>query len=262
MLEFADAFVRGDPGEVTRWLGATSAGRGSLEELMNTGEWDESVPKIEALRIVYAQDTGGSDEPSPAAESEDFLKGIEDKVRQRVASSDPIDAEFMRSLFGDLPDEAKDMAGPMTGMLDSMPAISDPAAKQIFLTQFLKGFEFARGQAAQLASSFSGDSVTMAIQMPGEAYLARWAVGRTGSGFVFTGLESISEVRARASDFDGVNGALTFAGGGMPTLPVDFRGGSGGNQPPPPPPAGEPTPAPSGPPTKRTPGGPITIPGS
>lgn len=259
ILEFADALVGGDPSEVRKWLSGSSSGRGVLDELLNTGEWDEAVSMIEAVRIVYAQDGGASDEPSPVDEAETYMKRLEDKVRDRVASPDPIDAQFIMALFEELPDEAKQMMAGVQGMMQSMPAISDPQAKQMFLTQILRGLDVGRQQLDQMVSSFSGDSVTIAIQTPGEAFLTRWAIGRAGSSFVFSGLESIADVRPRASDFDGVSGELRFAGPSLPSLPVDFGGGAGG-LPPPPPPTTTPSDSPSGP-TRRTPSGPITIPG-
>lgn len=257
ILEFADAIVRGDPGEVSTWL-AQDRGRSVLDELLNTGLWDETIAEVEAVRIVYVTDTGAGDAPTPADDGEAKMREMEEAVRRRVESSEPIDGEFLRSLFGDVPDEFKSMVEPMLRMMDQMPAMTDPSAKQFFLSNFQRGLDSAKKHLNTM-SSFSGDSVTMAFQFPGEAYLVRWEIGRTGSGFVFSGLSSIADTRPRASDFDGVSGAVTFAGPAMPRLP-DL--GPGMPNIPLPTQRDQPGESGGGPPTRSTPGGPITIPGS
>jgi hypothetical protein len=56
----------------------------------------------------------------------------------------------------------------------------------------------------------SGD-VTMAIQEPAAAYQLRWHATPSGTGYIFSPMESDGTIMARAGDFDGSSGAVEAA---------------------------------------------------
>lgn len=284
-LEFAQSLVRGDMSDINARLGRVS--KRTLEDLANTGEWDEAVADIEIVRIVYISDVEPgttTDAPAMPETPELTAESLRDELLKAIRE-DPasLNQGALASLAGDFEPEQLQMAqamfGPeLMGQLMQMqnkllanPANAEAVIQEMYdsgllaqLANSLGGMmEQMQDSMAEMASVFGGNdgsAVTYAIQTPGEAYLLRFSIGRAGSEFVFNGIESIADVRARASDFDGESGELTLAAGGLPTLPVDFGGGR--NLPPPSTSSGDtPEDAPGGP-TKRTPGGPITIPGS
>jgi hypothetical protein len=105
--------------------------------------------------------------------------------------------------------------------------------------------------------------VTYAVQDPSGAYLMSWMASKDGGTWKFMMTPSISEVRARASDFDGVMPGLSepasSPSSSAPPAPESHNtvtdspsGGDGGGAPK----------APDGPKKVPTPHGPVTIPGS
>lgn len=112
-------------------------------------------------------------------------------------------------------------------------------------------------------SPMGGGMLTViALQDADGAYLLGWAGARTGSGWTFTNVPTVGEVKSRASEWDSVSvaglidmGAADALIGGLPPEVAEAAREAleqmmpEGSQP-----------DESGPPTKRTPAGPVTIP--
>ncbi len=283
-LEFAQSLARGDMADINARLGRVS--KRTLEDLANTGEWDEAVAEIEIVRIVYISDVetdGSTEAPAMPEMPELTAESLRDEMLKALRENpESLNAAALGGMMGDVDPEQLQMAQAMLGTelmaqlmqmqskLLANPANAETVIQEMYdsglLAQLANSLGGMMGQMQEqmesMAAAFGGNdgsTVTYAIQTPGEAYLLRFSIGRAGSEFVFNGIESMADVRARASDFDGESGELLLAAGGFPTLPVDF--GGGGLPPPPPSPSGTTEEEAPGGPTKRTPAGPITIPG-
>lgn len=158
---------------------------------------------------------------------------------QRIVA-DPSSAEavvnemYETGTLGRLAEATKKMMEGMQGELESMASE---------MANFGEAFGFN-----------TGPTVTYAIQEPGGAYLLRFGLIDAGGEFIFKPLATEKATQARASDFDGVSGEVSFALSSLNSdsvLPaVQTPEVAPGEVP------GDP----SGPTRKNTPGGPVTIP--
>lgn len=118
-------------------------------------------------------------------------------------------------------------------------------------------FETLASEMANFGEAFGfsmGTTVTYAIQEPGGAYLLRFGLIDSGGRFIFKPLATEKATQARASDFDGVSGEVSFVLSSLNNEGVLPAGQVPEVAP------GEVPGDPSGPTRKNTPGGPITIP--
>jgi hypothetical protein len=206
----ADALARGDDEALTGML--TRPAVEDLDLVLDHG-WDEATEDIEAVRIVYAGPFEGAI-VSQAAEQL-AAAGLEDAQAQMKEMMEKM-GDAMGEGMGDMLKQAMEQVKNMTP--EELQKMRDEAAAagatEEQLAQMDAGIKALQegGEipdlTAQMGAALGGDNgVLLAIQEPNASYVLGWAGQSAGGDWLFTNVPSTGEVRARASEWDGVGAA-------------------------------------------------------
>jgi hypothetical protein len=266
IIEFADAFAKGDDGKVQGLLDAGA--NNLLGTLVETGEWEASTKPIEAVRIVYA----GSYDASMAMSSGAALAGFDmgsmsqmvDQLKEAISAGAGTGALDVLEASGQIPAEQ------LAVMREQMEKMQGKSAEEIG-EEIKAAFAAlsgggAEGGAGDLGGAVPTRGMLLAIQDPRGAYLLGWGASQVGDTWRFTNAPAANGDRTRASAWDGIGplGFLYTSITAGPTPNLNLEGlGDGADTDTPGADGGAPSESdPSGPTRKNTPSGPVTIPGS
>lgn len=276
IIKLADGFAKGNAAEVKPLL--TRPAQDVLNELLNTGGWEEATKDIEAVRVVLVQDgidlggvgqatSTGAAELMPlitqkvglfiATLTKEQQSAIGKAVTDAMAGVDPTKTD-PAALSGEIMTKLQDsfrIAGVPDDKLDELKKIGEEIGTKL------------AGDAAAASGAGSSHGLLMAIQDRSGAYVLGWSIVKVGESWMFQHAPATPEVRARASSWDGV-GPEGFQAVKVVAAPVQGEappaesstGGGGGRDsgggPSSPPPSGPSSPPPSEPSSPSGPGRP------
>jgi hypothetical protein len=180
-MQLADAIARGDSGKAGALL--TRRAKSVLDELVSSGAWGASTKSIEAVRVLFAAPPlGGVDIDRAGA------------IAQLAKDNERAIAAFTREL------ELKGLAN--EDRQRRVAAFAEALAKAAEAAKFETTSE-ALAERPQMV-------LLLAVQDQTGAYLLGWGGVPSGQSWLFSNVSTMSALRPRAADFDGI-GMLGFS---------------------------------------------------
>ena len=262
IVKLADAFARGDAKALKPMLARRA--QALLDNLQDSGLWEESTKPIEAVRVVFVRDgvdVGGvASVKAPPGNIADVMA----KVTAALSTLPPEQLATVGKAMQDVmagadpasftdPAKAAELQTKITDALKAAGVSEDVQAK---LAEIGKDLAAAAPPAEAPPSSSTGMGVVLAVQDLHGAYLLTWTAAKVGDSWTFTNAPATPSIRPRASLWDNV-GPEAFQEMSLASAPmaskmgdesVPSSGGGGGGSGGEPGQPGEPSaPAPSSP---------------